>query len=295
MREPGSTCIACGGPTQLRFGPRTRGGGVAAEELRCTSPYLGEHGEIWACSGCGLAFQTGDVDTSAYADVEDPEYLRETDRRRDEFRRLLAAVEQHRRPPGRLLEIGSFAGLCLDEARHRGWDAIGVEPSRWAAAHARTAYGIEVVEGTIADAPDGPYDAVVSWDVLEHLEDPLGDLRRARELAADGTVLGLTTVNIAGRAARVLRGRWPWLMRMHLWYFTPASLRLLLRAANWEPLDVRTHPKRLSVGYVLERSERYVGRLGRVARTGAQRMRLADRVVSIDWGDVILALGRATT
>ncbi len=294
---PASDCLACGEPTRLRFGPRKASGPVPADELRCTSPYLGEHGEIWACPGCGLAYQALDGDPAellaGYADVEDPLYLTEEQQRRAEFRELLERVEAHREP-GTMLEVGSFAGLCLDEAAKRGWAPTGLEPSRWAASHAREAYGAEVLDGTLADAPWGPgsFDAVVMWDVLEHVPDPLADLRRMRELAVAGGVVALTTVNIAGRSARLLRGRWPWLMRMHLWYFTPASLRLLFVKAGFAAVHIEPHPKRLRLGYVLERAERYGGPLARAARRGAERTGAADRVVSIDLGDLVLAVGR---
>ena len=59
------------------------------------------------------------------------------------------------------------------------WDFIGVEPSKWASEYARSQLGINTKTGTLEEnfkelKPD--YDAVVSWDVLEHLKDPLGFL-----------------------------------------------------------------------------------------------------------------------
>lgn len=300
MSLPGSACLACGGPTRLKYRARKHGA-VPPDELRCTSPYLAEYDDVWSCPACGLAYQIFDDHRDAlvarYAAVEDPDYLTEETHRREEFRALLSRVEDFKPERGRLLEVGSYAGLCLDEARTRGWEPTGVEPSRWAVAHARSAYGAHVIEGSLSSvgADAGTFDAVVAWDVLEHLKDPLADLRRARSLLAPGGVVALTTVNISGLSARVLRGRWPWLMRMHLWYFTSTSLRLLFARAGLEVVAVETHPKRLSANYVIDRAQRWAGPVARGAKAVAERFALSDHVLRIDLGDILLAIGRVST
>ena len=43
----------------------------------------------------------------------------------------------------------------------------------------------------------------------------------------------LTTVNMGGFMARMMRGRWPWFMRMHLHYFTRKSLAEMVRRAGF--------------------------------------------------------------
>lgn len=288
-------CLACGAATRLKYRARRTSGALPPDELRCTSTHLAEYGDIFACRACGLAYQQAPAEphelTRGYADVVDTLYLAEEERRRAEFRELLSRLEAFGKP-GRLLEIGSFAGLCLDEARARGWDPVGLEPSRWAAGHARS-LGHDVVTGTIDDAPwePGSFDAVCMWDVLEHLPDPLDALRRMRELAAPDGAVALTTVNVAGLSARVLGPRWPWYMRMHLWYFTPQSLRLLFARAGFERVHVERHPKRFRVGYLLKRTERYLGGTARAVQRAASRTGLADRVVTVDVGDIVLAIG----
>ena len=123
--------------------------------------------------------------------------------------------------PGRLLEIGSSVGLFLDEAQRRGWDATGIEPSRWAAEKAR-GLGVRVFNGALDEfvPNDGPFDVVASWDVWEHLDDPMKALDRTFELLRPGGILVFTTLNMGGFGAKLFRGRWPWFMRMHLHYFT---------------------------------------------------------------------------
>src|SRR5450755_2428802 len=60
--------------------------------------------------------------------------------RLESFERIVGAGRR------RLLDIGSGPGFFLKTAKARGWRVMGIEPSRQAAAHARS-LGIEVVEG----------------------------------------------------------------------------------------------------------------------------------------------------
>src|SRR6201996_1509685 len=74
----------------------------------------------------------------------------------------------------RLLDIGCGPGFFLSTAIKRGWDAHGIEPSRQAAAHARS-LGATVTEG-LFDTPTaaalGRFDVVNLTNVLEHVPDP---------------------------------------------------------------------------------------------------------------------------
>ncbi len=289
-------CILCGRPTELLY-PSNVPAGAPLErgELACTSPYLAVHDDIFVCRPCGLARSAPAVDIddieTLYRDVEDPEYFASENERRAQFRAALERLEERglARPPGRLLEIGSSVGLFLDEARRRGWDAVGIEPSRWAAQSA-AARGLEVFNGTLEefDAGQARFDVVASWDVLEHLEDPMGALRRAYELLVPGGLLVVTTVNIGGLGRKLFRGRWPWFMRMHLHYFTRQSLTRMAAAAGFERVSTSTEAKTLKLGYVLDRARGFLGPGATVARALAGKLGLAERPVRIDLGDILL-------
>lgn len=296
-------CILCGEPTRLLYPSNVpRDAPFARGELACTSPFLAIHDDIFVCRECGLARSRPPVDLEdiedLYRDVEDPEYFASELERRHSFRAALARLESLRpvRNPGeqgKLLEIGSSVGLFLDEARKRGWDAFGIEPSRWAAESAR-ARGLSVFNGTLDEfvAEGGPFDVIVSWDVFEHLEDPLGALGRAYELLKPGGFLVFTTVNIGGLGRKLFRGRWPWFMRMHLHYFTRESLTRMVRSSGFEVLSTSTEAKTLKLGYVLDRARSFLGPAASVARAIASTFGVVDRPVKIDLGDILLVEAR---
>jgi SAM-dependent methyltransferase len=145
----------------------------------------------------------------------------------------LAAIARLRRPPGRLLEIGSGYGLFLAAARDAGYRVRGVELSRTGVRVAHTELGLDVFEGQLADAPTEPADVVCFWDTLEHVPDPLAFLRDVRtRLTADG-VVALSVPYVSSIPARVLGARW-WTLKpeQHIWHFTPRTLALVAARAG---------------------------------------------------------------
>ncbi len=294
------SCLLCGERTRLLYPSNVpRNAPLDKGELACTSPHLAVHDDIYVCRDCGLARSMPPADAEEieelYRDVEDPEYFASEDERRGSFRAALARIESLGlvRPPGRLLEIGSSVGLFLDEARRMGWDAHGIEPSRWAAESAR-ARGLSVFNGTLSEfVPEGgPFDLVVSWDVWEHLEDPVAALRSAYELLRPGGVFVFTTVNLGGLGRKIFRGRWPWFMRMHLHYFTRESLIRMVRSSGFEVLSTKTEAKTLKLGYVLDRARGFLGPLAACARALASTFGVVNRPVRIDLGDILLVEAR---
>lgn len=293
-------CVLCGGAMRLLYPSNVpEGAPIEKGELACTSPYLSVHDDIFICRACGLARSAppvqGDALDELYHDVEDPEYHASEPERRAAFRESLERIGRHPfvRPGGRLLEIGSAAGLFLDEAQRAGWDAVGIEPSRWGA-EASEALGASVFHGTLDayQAEPSSFDVIVSWDVWEHLEDPVGALDKSFTLLKPGGLFAFTTVNMGGLGAKLFRGRWPWFMRMHLHYFTEAGLGALVSRAGFEVLSMGTEAKRLKIGYLLERSRSFLGPLARAASGIANGLGVAEKPVSVDLGDILLVEAR---
>jgi len=157
----------------------------------------------------------------------------------------LSAITRLRRPPGRMLEIGSGYGLFLAAARTAGYEVRGVELSRTGAEHARAGLGLDVFCGQLVDAPSEPADIVCFWDTLEHVPDPLQFLREVRLRLAPGGVFALSVPYFSSVPARLLRSRW-WTLKpeQHIWHFTPATLRLVAARAGLVVTSVIASPLR---------------------------------------------------
>jgi len=145
-------------------------------------------------------------------------------------------------PPDRrrLLDVGCGPGFFLQTALRRGWLAHGIEPSRQAAAHART-LGALVTEGFFNDASAaslGRFDAVNLSNVLEHVPDPAQLLQLAHGVLEPGGAICVTVPNefsplqIAGRAAMGVHDWWV-APPHHLNYFNFDSLTGLIARSGF--------------------------------------------------------------
>lgn len=144
--------------------------------------------------------------------------------------------------PGSLLDVGCGIGILLSEARGRGWEVKGVEVAEWAASYAQE-QGLPVINSGLREAKLAPmsFDVIVMTHVLEHMEHPEEELSEAcRLLKADG-LLVIRTPNFASLMARWERQDWPLLRAQeHVWFFSPRTLRRLLKEAGLEVTSVRT-------------------------------------------------------
>lgn len=163
-----------------------------------------------------------------------------------------------------VLDVGCGAGFFLDACRGEGFDVLGVEPSRQAAAHARETLGLPVREGFFdarlaADLPR--VDAILAAEVLEHLPDPAGMLRLFHRQLHPGGLLLISLPNDGNpfqEAARSTGGLPPWWIAPphHLNYFTVDAIVALISRSGFAPLSVQgSFPMELFLLF----GENYVG------------------------------------
>jgi 2-polyprenyl-3-methyl-5-hydroxy-6-metoxy-1,4-benzoquinol methylase len=138
--------------------------------------------------------------------------------------------------PGRLLELGCASGQFLEAMATRGWEVRGIEPSAAAAAHAR-ARGLEVANVQVEKAsdPEGRFDLIAAWMVLEHLHHPVRVLARLREWVAPSGWLVLSVPNAASLERKIFGRNWYALqLPRHLYHYEPSTLTQLLAGGGWE-------------------------------------------------------------
>jgi len=201
------------------------------------------------CAECGLCFAnpppTRKLVESYYFDQEAPSgwelvhYVAATTDRVAYWNEFADRLTRLVGKPGRLLEVGPAAGHLLRAAEDQGWAVTGVEASpKFARIVERS--GLEVHQGVLEtfDAGGAPFDAIVLIDVLEHLVDPVADLRRCRNmLASDGRIV-VATCDIGSFAARYYGRKWRQYVISHTFYWTRRSLALAFERAGLEVLNV---------------------------------------------------------
>ncbi len=294
-------CTLCGADdARLRF-PSTLPAGEHDDwhAYACTSSGYGRHGPIVECNHCGLVYASPrpaphDV-LDTYQAVEDPLYLEERAGRILTFEHHLRPLERFtERPNGRrLLDVGAHIGVFVEIAGQHGWDAWGVEPSRWAVEQARER-GLQMHQGTLeaAGIPSEHYSVVTLWDVIEHLTDPRATVAEAHRVLQPGGLLVVHTIDIDSLFARLMGPRWPWLMEMHLYYFSRRTLRALLEQAGFEILWERAQGRYLRAGYLANRLAAFLPPVGRPVEWLITRLGLRGLPLRINLGDLFTVYAR---
>jgi SAM-dependent methyltransferase len=291
-----NACAACGSE---RLTPHLDVAGQMGEDglIPTTDRFGTALSDIVRCSTCGHMqlerFPTDAVLAEAYGEAESEDYVEEEAGQRATARAVLERLERHV-PRGALLDLGSWVGFLLAEARERGWDVVGVEPSEFASEYARERLGLDVRTADLltADLEGRRFDAVVMGDVIEHLPRPGEALDGIAERLSPGGALCLMVPDAGSRLARAMGARWWSVIPTHVQYFTRSSLGTLLRRHGYEVLDMTTQPKAFSVGYYLSRIEGYSAPAGRALVRGAERLRVADRMWAPDFRDRMLVIAR---
>jgi SAM-dependent methyltransferase len=290
-----SPCAVC---TSRELRPHWRVAGEAGEQglVPTTDRFGVALDDIVRCAACGhmqLA-RLPEIESleGEYAAAASDDYLAEEGGQRATARAVLERLERHVER-GRLADLGCWVGFLAAEAKARGWDPIGVEPSAWAAerAHER---GVEVLRAPLLQAPlpERAFSAVTMGDVIEHLPDPGAALDRVRALLRDGGVVWLALPDAGSAVARALGRRWWSVIPTHVHYFTRTSLTMLLRARGFEVIEVATAPKAFSVGYYLGRIGGYAPPVADALVGAAWRAGVAERMWAPDFRDRMAVMAR---
>jgi SAM-dependent methyltransferase len=204
------------------------------------------------CRACGLvhAFEAADPD-EIYVDgyltgatefgppsLVDPDFQRFL---HHVGHRRMEVVEQHQ-PVGRFLDVGCGTGDVLVAAQERGWQVVGAEPVEESAAIA-AARGVEVRNALLerSGLPEGSYDAVGAFHVLEHMEDGRSFLQLMARWARPGGLVVVEVPNWGGFHRRRKGVAWPGLRPLeHVAHYDAGTLAAALARAGLEVVEVRS-------------------------------------------------------
>jgi dolichol-phosphate mannosyltransferase len=285
-------CNACGCPYHVEAYPASNEGHVSAT-YSCTSTGHASHGRIVQCLGCGLQFTCPQLPDTAvldlYSQVEDWTYLDNVDARVQTFTYNLDAIRQYLPASGRLLDVGSYCGVFLKIARERGYEVMGVEPSTWASAYARDTLGIPTFTGQISELPPSkPFDVICSWDVLEHVSDPMTELERINERLRPGGIFAFSTLDYRNWYPRLMGEKWPWMMDMHLYYFDQKIIKQMLEKAGFRLLHTQSYCHIITFEYFLHKLNALGVPAAEVMRAFVHTTPLRNVYIPFRFGDIQL-------
>ncbi len=159
-----------------------------------------------------------------------------------------------------LLDIGCAQGFFLFSASKAGYTARGVEISQDAVAYARNEFDLDVEAKPFEELRFGEahFDVVTLWQVLEHVPHPLVMLKEVhRILKPDGLVV-VSTPNIGGIPAKILKRKWWDIKRLHINQFATRTLTHVLRNAGFTDISSVSFRGFVSLSILLTMMLRYL-------------------------------------
>lgn len=253
-------CPICGSPNPDLYLKATSAPPKVPSQIQVTEKYFGLHGDMVRCPVCRFIY-IGNSSyvkkvASLYKKMSDAAYLQEEKERRLSFINIIKTLEKiKKRKTGKILDIGCCTGALLSEAKSRGWQPYGVDPSVWACKMAEKMHGLSIVNGTLDTYrfPKGNFDAITLLDVFEHTVDPKSVLFKIHKLLKKDGLLCLVTPDFGSATAKILGKRWWGIRLAHLSYFKWHNLSRLFGAAGFKAIKSKTYIRYFSVYYILVR------------------------------------------
>lgn len=250
--------------------------------------------QLVCCRQCGLQYLTprlkSDLILTGYSEGIDEAFISQNTARERTFSKSLQLINNLKPQKGKLLDIGTAGGSFLGVAHHLGWDVLGCEPNRWMAEWGSAHYGIDIHPGTIFDMalPDAEFDVVTLWDVLEHTPDPQAVLKECRRILKPDGVIIINYPDIQSLVSRLMGRKWVFLLSVHLYYFTPDTIRAMLTQTGFKVNTFKRHWQSLELGYILFRMQPYIPWLSEFGTKVVEGLRIQNLQIPYWMGQVLV-------
>jgi SAM-dependent methyltransferase len=264
-------CPLCGGTAFDVIKASKHPDTVAAEDLRKAYRASSNHElleQVVRCRSCSLHYVNprpqSELIIESYSAAEDPAFVAQNSGRIRSFEKILRkalALEGRRDGQGqRFLDIGCAGGASLVAAKACGFDAVGVEPSRWMADFGRRTYGVDIRDGILRPGmfPEPSFDVITLWDVLEHLTEPKALLDLTWRLLRPNGLFVLSYPDFRSVMGRILGDKWPFWLSVHLLYYDRATIARQLASCGFRVQRYIPYWPALEFGYIVERAAPYV-------------------------------------
>jgi len=200
------------------------------------------------------------------------------------------------KPHGTLLDVGCAYGYFVELALENGFDAYGFDPSTHAISQASHAIRTRVQCCSVSETryKKATFDSISMLDIIEHLADPIADLKRLhRVLKEDGIVL-ISTGDANSQVAKILGRRWTfYIPPQHLFFFNRQTLTDLLEQSGFAPVAFYRIGKWVSLSYVLHLAKTSgESRIASYVQTIVETLRLGSIPLYLPMGDNMVVVAK---
>ena len=241
----------------------------------CTDHYAtGESFKIWRCLDCRFRFTQDFPDESVIARYYDsPDYISHSDTRRGLVNKIYhlartymlrrkrnLVIEQTEQERGHVLDIGAGTGYFAHEMKKARWTVTAAETNPEARAFARRHFRLDhiIAPDELATQPDGTYDAVTMWHVMEHVQELDHEWNLIHRLLREGGIFLMAVPNFESADGRIYGNHWAAFdVPRLLWHFNSENVHTIAARHGFKMID--TQPMPLDAFFISILSERYAG------------------------------------
>ncbi len=289
-------CILCGSTEKEILFPATlpdKEKIIPNRDYTCTSIRHREYWQIVRCKKCSFVYadpRGSDSEIkSGYEESEDELYKKEEAGRYATFERVCNNIIQFKKK-GKILDIGCSIGTFLDVCRKKGFVPHGLELSQWSVKYANSKKNLANVYNATLETqkyfPKSSFDVITMLDLIEHLVDPISELKRVHEYIKPDGIFVIGTMNIDSWFVRLLKGNWPWYMKMHIYYFSPKTIEKMLNMTGFKVIKVvKKYSHCISLRYANHKLKTYSPFLSNIVSVFLKLFKIEDAIIPIDFGD----------
>lgn len=143
---------------------------------------------------------------------------------------------------GSILDVGCFTGKFLSAAKEAGWRASGLDISKEAVQRATCSQlGLDIRQDTLlrTDFETEIFDIVTMFDVIEHFQEPLLNLKKATQLLRPKGLLYIETPNFNSIPRHFLGKDWNVFFPWHFYYFNARTISHTLERAGFSVMKIQ--------------------------------------------------------
>lgn len=201
------------------------------------------------CGSCHFVFcqriPTGEELTAHYNSYKRDNYISPITIKR--YNELLDTFEKYRKT-NNIIDIGCGDGYFLEVAKKRGWNVYGTEYTDAAIDICRKK-SITVHQGILKadNYKNNMFDVVTSFEVIEHINNPIEEVKNIKAILRKGGALYITTPNFNSLSRFILGPKWNVIeYPEHLSYYTASTITAFFNKNNFEEIFLITSGLSLS-------------------------------------------------
>ena len=145
-------------------------------------------------------------------------------------------------PPASVMEIGCGVGQMPYITKQAGYKQLGVELSPEVCTYARQTFDVDMHCGTF-ETVEGVFDAILLFDLLEHMIDPIEFLQKLAKKATPNTILLIQTPCYSPaytyEQMKTDIPHFEWLMTAdeHIWLFSREAVKAMLQQTGFSYME----------------------------------------------------------